>query len=487
MGSQSSDTSETDTSTVSLTSPTREHSATKSKSLSDVISSLSEKSGSASEKPATKRTKSIADITKNLAKSLEKSSTIDMQSTASLPKDQPKVTDTPSKPKISASKLSDVISTLKEKSKAATAQLPTSKFKDVSLSSRPANDSKLLDILKRGTAGVSPKELKSKSCEQKNSKNVSGDKKDVIPQRKSVISPVLTVPEETGSGKDKPPIKKSPIPVSSSKSPPALKSPTTRIKSPVIMSVISHVDDDQKSKKSHSESIVSPKSAESPTTALSPKHQPKSPKSRTTLKSPVSRSSPRLSPNIAKNEGKKSPSPNPVKTLNSSLSPNVDRSGCSPSSLDSYSSPADSPVYSPAIKSNPVAVPTIKPGHTRDDSSAISVITPTRTPTPVQSPLSNTLTALRSPKMARLDSSSPSFPASPPQLIKDTNHTSQLTKPTAILAKSKQENKDELKVQSNDLQPTIVSHNDTASLKMDSKSESEKTASELKNNSSPGS
>jgi len=159
------------------------------KSLSDVISSLSQEKGTVDipdTKSGGKRSKSLADITKNLAKSLEKNNTPEPPHQA---KELHKTVaeSVPIKPKISAAKLSDVISTLKEKSKAASAQLPTSKFKDINISSsRSANDSKLLDILKRGTAGKS-----SKSNQQNEwTKELPLKEQANVLRRKSVISPV---------------------------------------------------------------------------------------------------------------------------------------------------------------------------------------------------------------------------------------------------------------------------------------------------------
>jgi len=124
--------------------------------------------------------------------------------------------------------------------------------------------------------------------------------------------------------------------------------------------------------------------------------------------------------------------PNTKTTLNvneSSNSPNVDR----------FTSPANSPVYSPAIVSSPLTVDRepSKSVRSLSESSSTSVITPTRTPTPVlKSPLSQTLSVVRSPRQ-----DSPSFPTSPPRLVDEVRPSIHVKRPTAIVANTNLETK----------------------------------------------
>jgi len=98
-----------------------------------------------------------------------------------------------------------------------------------------------------------------------------------------------------------------------------------------------------------------------------------------------------------------------------------------------FQSPISSPVYSPAVVSNPLTIDLEKKKISSGrESATLQVITPTRTPTPIKSPLTQTLQVVTSPRHE--NSMSPSFPASPPQLVDKAVLSSQLTRPTAIVA-----------------------------------------------------
>ena len=356
---------------------------------SDVVSPIfDEKNSGKSFKQksmANKRSKSLADITKNLTKSVEKQIVIENSIILSKPKVLSNTVNS-NKAKVCGSKLSGVISSLK-KSKDVVAVTLSNPPKDTITS----NDSKLLNILKSGIASKGYKALHKKEADVKTfcigeSKPLSdAPKQTSIVQRKDDTSLVCKENSSLLSSIE-------PCKVTS------LLSSTTTL----------------------SDSCISPSNV-----LLSKQPSDKRPAARSaeilTKRPPTTPTTTKMTMMLSE-----------VKNL-PSLEDNND-----PSITERFVSPAGSPVYSPPVASSPLTIVIAKQKQTRPSSTentATSVITPTRTPTPIMSPLSQTLVVVHSPRSN--DSKSINvFPSSPPKLVDEALPSAKLTRPTAIMPTS---------------------------------------------------
>ena len=327
-----------------------------------------------------KRSKSLADIAMNLTKSVEKQIVTGdsiIQSTPKAPTNTV-VNSAINKGKSSGSKLSGVISSLK-KSKEVVGTTSSSYTKDTAQS----NDSKLLNILKSGFASKSTKTLPKKDVDI----TISPDELKKFPSSSNT--------KDSSSKVD-------------NNSPPSLVSDKDRVVSPITVSKSSRV--------SPSNNLLTTKPlsdiVQVTDSSRSPQQPPPPPATET--------------PN---NEGKK--------LLEQNNEPSVSIS-------ERFISPAGSPVYSPPVACSPLTIVISKQKQTRSSSSesnATPVITPTRTPTPIMSPLSHSLAVVDSPT-SNDSKSSTVFPASPPQLVDEkVTPSSKLTRPTAIIPTSVFESK----------------------------------------------
>ena len=381
-----------------------------------------------------KRSKSLADIAKNLTKCAEKQIVIEHSITVSKPKVSRSIVSVTGEGSTSSgSKLSDVISSLK-KSKVIGEGPPLTSPKETP--SVPSSDSKLLSILKSGNAS---KPTKSFQRSPSSFEDMPASSKLTTTTMKSSVS--------TGEGREGEPLFNTSAfckPTSAT-----IKSANTTgggENDSVCRKASQNKMDDKppftdKFSSTHSvkqtTNLLSPPPTFASETAKSPDRTEKSKLKKHTDASHAE------TIKSANAEGQK------LLKTHASRSPLTNASADSLSLSERVISPAGSPVYSPPAASSPltVIISKQKSHPCNDGNNATTVITPTRTPTPILSPLSQSLPIVHrdSPKTNDSKSSTPSsFPASPPKLVDEAPSFPKLSRPTAIIpAAVRKDSKDE--------------------------------------------